>query len=81
MKRTICGLMVSFVILWFAGAGSAAGIPGATDRTLGATLLVPFLKWASIEQHILTIRCWFCGRRGRTVTKSIITYGILTVTL
>ncbi|EFK05706.1 conserved hypothetical protein [delta proteobacterium NaphS2] len=44
MKKTICGFIVAIVILCFAGAGLADGIPGATDKVKAATLLVPFFE-------------------------------------
>ena len=44
MKRTICGFIAAIVILCFAGAGLADGIPGATDKVTAATLLVPFFE-------------------------------------
>lgn len=45
MKRTACGVMVFLAVFWVAQVGMAAtGIPGATDKVQGATLLVPFFE-------------------------------------
>jgi|GEM_PF-2478827 len=44
MKRTAYGLIIFMIIFWFSSVGFAAGIPGATDKVNGATLLVPFFE-------------------------------------
>ena len=45
MKRAICGFIVAVSILWFAGTGLAVdGIPGATDKVIAGTLIVPFFE-------------------------------------
>jgi len=69
MKRSICGIMVSFVILWFAGV-SFGGIPGATDKVKAASLLVPFYEVSDTssthpEDTLLVV--WKPGA-GSTVT-------------
>ena len=44
MKRTVYGLIISMILFWLSSVGFAAGIPGATDKVNGATLLVPFFE-------------------------------------
>ncbi len=44
MKRTVYGLVISMILFWLSGVGFADGIPGATDKVTGATLLVPFFE-------------------------------------
>lgn len=44
MKRMVSAMVVFLSIFWFTGLGLAAGIPGATDKVQGASLLVPFFE-------------------------------------